>query len=41
MNVTAIFCQSIGCSGSYGAIYARMGDLGGGDSSGAFNESWG
>ena len=34
-------CQSTGCSGSHGAIYARKGDLGGGDSSSAFNESWG
>ena len=34
-------CQSTGCSGSHGAIYARKADLGGGDSSGAFNESWG
>ena len=24
-----------------GAIYARKGDIGSGDSSGAFNESWG
>ena len=34
-------CRSTGCSGSHGAIYARKGDLGGGDSSSAFNESWG
>ena len=33
-------CQSMGCSRSHGAIYARKVDLGGGDSSGAFNESW-
>ena len=34
-------CQSTGCGGSHGAIHARKGDLGGGDSSGAFNESCG